>query len=352
MGFVTDHATGLLLITNILIGGLGLIVAGFGGFVLNTMKTHPYGTALFPNVIAITLMSIGGLVAILAMIGAIRGFSNPKIQLTKLYYFLMVGIVVAQILLVSANYKWKVGRPDPDPWKGPKCDIKYAMKDYLNKYKKGSKEATIWDTFQETHKCCGVKGKTELKELNAARIEGSPVEIAWNKKKDLDCKEYADEKKYEKSCKWSKDKKGKKVEPFLGEKAKSDKYYGYDKCKKMKYAQKKAKETGYINWKNATEWQNSLKRDNKDPNSVPDSCCKTKKEGCGIYDKSVYKNVSEWRDKTINKKGCHYDFYKEVKHNVGVSWTVGVVVVILQLLLIAFAIHLVKQIDPQGGGHH
>ena len=342
MGFVADHATGLLLITNILIGSLGLIITAFGGFVLNTMKTHPYGTAPFPNGLAITLMSIGGVVAILAMIGGIKAFSNPTIQLTKLYYFLMVALVVAQIVLVSANYKWKYGRPDPDEWKGAKCDIKYAMKEYLNRYKKGNKEATIWDNFQETHKCCGVKGKTELKELKS-RIKGSPVEISWNMKKDLDCKEYADYKKYEKSCKWSKDEK-----TFMGP-LKSDKYLGEEKCKKIKYAQKKAKESGYVNWENATEWQNYLKTENKSPYSVPDSCCKTKKDKCGIYDESV--PVSEWL-KTINKNGCHYDFYKEVKHDVGLGNTAGVVVIILQLLLIAFSIHLVKQIDPQGGGHH
>ena len=346
MGFVTNHATGLLLIANIFIGGLGLVILAFGGFVLNTMKTHPYGTAPFPNGLAITLMSIGGVVAIMAMIGAIRGFSNPTIQLTKLYYFLMISLVVAQIVLVSANYKWKYGRKDPDPWKGAKCDIKYAMKDYLNKYKKGNKEATIWDTFQETHKCCGVKGKTELPKELKDRIEGAPIEIEWNMKKDLDCKEYADYKKYEKSCKWSKDKK-----TFKGPQ-KSDYYLGQEKCKKIKYAQKKANETGYINWENATEWQHSLVTENNSKYSVPDSCCKTKKEGCGIYDESVYKNVTEWRDKTINKNGCHYDFYKEVKHDVGLGNTAGVVVIILQLLLIAFSIHLVKQIDPQGGGHH
>ena len=43
MGFVTDHATGLLLITNILIGGLGLIVAGFGGHEspIDILKYYP-----------------------------------------------------------------------------------------------------------------------------------------------------------------------------------------------------------------------------------------------------------------------------------------------------------------------
>ena len=335
MGFVTDRAPGLLLIANILIGGLGLIVAGFGGFVLNTMKTHPYGTALFPNVIAITLMSIGGVVAILAMIGAIRGFSNPTIKLTKLYYFVMVGIVVAQILLVCANYKWKYGRPDPDPWKGAECDIKNATKNYLNRYEKGNTEAKIWDKFQRTHSCCGVKGSTELEEDKTSNF-GARIAIAWNITNDLDCKVYADIQKYKKSCKGNK---------FKGK-------YDEKRCKLEKKIQKEANYNGYENWKNATKWQESLAKDKKSNYSVPDSCCISETEGCGIYIKHEHGDLKSWQNKTINKKGCHYDFYKEVKHNVGLGNTAGVVVVILQLLLIAFAIHLVKQIDPQGGGHH
>ena len=257
MGFVTNHANGLLLIANILIGGLGLVITAFGGYVLNTMKTHPYGTSPFPNGLAITLMSIGGVVAIMAMIGAIRGFSNPTIQLTKLYCFLMVVLVVAQIVLVSANYKWKYGRPDPDPWKGAECDIKNATKNYLNRYEKGNTEAKIWDKFQRTHGCCGVKGSTELEEDNTSSFETPRIAIAWNISNDLDCKVYADYQKYKKSCKWS----GK---TFKGP-AKATKGNKYDekRCKMEKEIQKKANYSGYENWKNATKWQEYLAKEKK-----------------------------------------------------------------------------------------
>ena len=346
MGFVTNHATGLLLIANIFIGGLGLVILAFGGFVLNTMKTHPYGTAPFPNGLAITLMSIGGVVAIIALIGGVKAFSNPTIQLTKLYTFLMVVLVVAQIVLVSANYKWKYGRPDPDPWKGAECDIKNATKNYLNRYEKGNAEAKIWDKFQRTHSCCGVKGSTELEEDKTSYF-GARIAIAWNITNDLDCKVYADYKKYKKSCKWYKD--GKFKGPVNASK---DNKYDEKRCKMEKKIQKTANSTGYENWKNATKWQESLAKEKKSNYSVPDSCCQNETDGCGIYIKSRDGDLKTWQNKTINKKGCHYSFYKETKKDVGMGNTAGVVVFTIQLVLIAFATYLVKQIDPQGGGHH
>ena len=132
----------------------------------------------------------------------------------------------------------------------------------------------------------------------------------------------------------------------------NDVSFGEKRCKKEKEVQKKAKYSGYKNWKNATKWQESLAKEKKSNYSVPDSCCQNETDGCGIYIKSRDGDLKTWQNNTINKMGCHYYFYKETKKDVGMGNTAGVVVLTLQLVLIAFASYLVKQIDPQGGGHH
>ena len=348
MGFVSDHAEGLLLATNAAIALLGAIILGFGGWLFSYLETHPYGTSGYPTALAITFIVIGITVTVLGIIGGCIVYNDPSSKQNKFYTFLMLVLVVSQILLVSANYEWKYDA---------KCDIKDALLKYINTYSEDNKQ--IWDKYQEKNKCCGVKGPFEDTKMDNSRVHWSK----WNKTYDHDCKSYADYKEYSKKCKWEK-------EPCKNEE--NCKFLGVDedkeKCKKEKKIQKNAKASGYKNWESAVKWQERLssRYTSNYPYwqySVPDSCCKNRTSPCGSFDYRTvkYKNRYIWKSdgaeaarnyylgKNINKYGCHEKFYKETLNDVGLGHVAGVVIFTLELILTGFATYLLKIIDPP---HH
>ena len=341
MAFVSDHAEGLLLVTNAAIALFGSVILGFGGWLFSYLETHPYGTSGYPRMLAITFIVIGIIVTVLGILGGCMAYNNPSSKQNKFYTFLMIVLVISQILLVSANYEWKYDA---------KCDIKDALLKYINTY--NNENAPIWDSYQEKNKCCGVKGPFEETKKDNLRVHWSKS----NKTYDHDCKSYADYKEYKKKCKWEKTPcKNKNNCEFLGN------YEDKEKCKKEKKIQKNAKASGYKNWEGAVNWQRKLSRDWQKnypfyQYSVPDSCCKNRTKDCGIfyYRTMKHRNQPEaarnaWLETNINKDGCHEKFYKETLKDVGLGHVAGVVIFTLELILIGFATYLLKIIDPP---HH
>ena len=108
MGFVSDHAEGLLLATNAAIALFGSIILGFGGWLFLYLETHPYGTSGYPTALAITFIVIGITVTVLGIIGGCIVYNDPSSKQNKFYTFLMLVLVVSQILLVSANLRMEI----------------------------------------------------------------------------------------------------------------------------------------------------------------------------------------------------------------------------------------------------
>merc|ERR1712150_104486 len=78
--------------------------------------------------------------------------------------------------------------------------------------------------------------------------------------------------------------------------------------------------------------------------SVPDSCCKKVSAGCGKYPYGNDQTKKEkWLKTKINKSGCHYYFFKEVKYDIGIGQIAGVLLFILELLCVALACSLLKK---------
>lgn len=92
---------------------------------------------------------------------------------------------------------------------------------------------------------------------------------------------------------------------------------------------------GYSSWKYAKNWQYKLRKSGESENaSVPDSCCKSMQNGCGMYN-----STSRSYTKEINKMGCLTKFYKDVGL-LTILAAVGTGMLMLQLMSIAISLFL------------
>lgn len=336
MNLSKERAKILLLATNIVNFLIGCTILGFGIYLAMLLDSHPYGTSGYPTALVAVFIAMGCISTILSVIIGYKAKTKPTRKLTNFYYFLMFVLLVSQITLVSLNYKWKYTAS---------CDVKKTLNNYLQTY--DEKNSAKWDKFQIKHHCCGVKGNFQLSPeiRNKFIMETRQRLLAQEKLKnplDLDCKAYAD-KKYKKVCKWEKDKKGKEqswnATKFIG-----DETYKRE-CNTEAQLNYKAEQSGYKNWENATNWQKTLKFKEYHPKSVPDSCCKIPGiKDCGKYIVNSLGNGT-WSEK-INKKGCFYKFYKDVKFDIGIGHIAGIVLFILELISVFVACRLLKVIDP------
>ena len=359
-----------LVIISVLIGS---IILGFGIWNFTSIESHPYGSSDYPVLLTAMMIGVGGLVTLLATLFGYRAISNPSSKLITYYIFLMAIMVISQIILVSINYKWKADAV---------FDIKTSLYDYLKTYDPTENQEDLWNKFQKKKKCCGVKGEFNLTDVGIKvndsqllEIPKDPNEKTCKPKRnpkckyssrevwyhptksypnypnpDLDNKDYHQQKYHEQYChfKVTKGKNGEKDKYIFD--GKETKYK--EVCELENELHLEARYRGYENWKSAETWQTKLGEMGDGPwstKSVPKSCCKEEfmdLQNCGLlktnYTTDEYK---AWKGK-INKMGCYYVYYKEVKGNIGIGHLGGIVIFILELISFSIICSLLKQIDP------
>ena len=335
MNLSKERAKVLLLGANIVNFLIGVIILGYGVWLVIFLQTHPYGTSGFPTQLAGLFIAIGCITTILALIIGFKAHTKPSMKLTNFYYFLMFVLLVSQIAIVSLNYRWKPTA---------KCAIKEALFTYLDTYDKT--DSVVWDEFQKKKKCCGVKGEFQIDDRMVQTFL-KETQKAWNRTNDLDCKDYSEGKKYDKYCTWNTKKDA------IWKETDFDGDVKYKKACTSEYkANYAAEKEGYKNWKyNATKWQESLRTYEQGKHedyskSVPDSCCKNYSKDCGKYSTRTKGDYTAWLKKTINKKGCHYKMVKDVKNDIGKGHMATIVLFIMVLVSVFFACYLLKIIDP------
>jgi len=90
----------------------------------------------------------------------------------------------------------------------------------------------------------------------------------------------------------------------------------------------------------ASDWKTSSWMTGKSSNTrVPDSCCQTPEDGCGVSNKTLPTMISE---KIIYKNGCMTAGKMLVKDNLYLVGGVGVAVAIIELFGVIFALCLCK----------
>ena len=334
---------------------IGAIILGFGIWLLVWLDTHPYGTSIYPILLSLLFIGVGGIVTLLSAMLGFLAVTKPSSKLISYYMFLMTFIVIAQIILVSYNYKWKVDAV---------YDIKTSLKVYIDTTFVHNNPKDPWNIFQSEKQCCGVKGEFDKPKIedklnkglllevpkdcnfvtNDPKCDYSTKAIWYNGTKginhDLDNKNYGQQKGHEYKYCIFKNESGKDI--FNGE----EKYRA--PCIEEQKIQKDALKRGYENWENSTVWQAALKNIEHgiwSKKSVPPSCCKEeyKSLDCGLLEAAD--NITMW-EKKINKNGCYKVYYKEVKKDIGAGHVGGIAIFIMELVFFAVICSLLKKIDP------
>ena len=313
---------------------IGAIILGFGAWTLVRLETHPYGTSGYPLLLASMMIGVGGIITLLASVVGFLANTNPTGKLINYYFFLMFILVVSQIILVSINYKWK-----PDAV----YDIKTALQKYLETYNPEADSNDIWNEFQRSKKCCGVKGmfnnalvgqKANANELLEIPDKKYSTKEIWNRGQDLDNKTYHEQKYHEEYCVFEKEKPYRFIGP--------DKKYE-EPCTQEYKIQKETLHRGYENWETATTWQEIVREKKGSTTSVPNSCCRIEANDCGLFQTGTPKNE---RLSKIYTQGCYKVYYKEVKQDIAIGHLGGLVLFILELVFCAVICTLLKKIDP------
>jgi len=108
--------------------------------------------------------------------------------------------------------------------------------------------------------------------------------------------------------------------------------------KAIDYFQQKVQCCGIVG---PSDWGKSKWNEGKSNTDVPDSCCKTKSEGCG--------KVSAYNNSNIYQKGCVEQGKQYVKDNLWLIGGVGVGIAVVELLGIVFSLCLCKAYKEDEG---